>query len=366
MREEDIKVLLDKYKAGTITDGEKAVLDQWYLHVAADGSEELSDEERLDTFEQVLVHLNEVIYEKKTRSLWPRIAAAASILLFLSVGTYYLLHQNKPQQVAVNPEQRAPVNNGVVLTLNGGKTIQLLQKHQGLITAIGNTQVKQSDSLLTYQGTATNAAPAMNTLANNSGKKFNLALADGTEVALDVASSITYPVNFTGKRREVSITGQAYFKVRHNAAQPFEVSAKGETIEDIGTEFNVDAYDNPRTTLITGAIKIGSLTLKPGEEAHLAGNELVKGPADLEMATIWLQGKIPLNHRTLEDVLNEVGRIYDVQFNWPDASLKQLKFGGAVSRTQKLSTVLNFFRNTGKVDFIVNGKIVTVLKKKKQ
>lgn len=66
MQEQDIKVLLEKYKTGTITDAEKAVLDQWYLQVAEDRSEELSNEERLETFDTVLANLNEVIYERKS------------------------------------------------------------------------------------------------------------------------------------------------------------------------------------------------------------------------------------------------------------------------------------------------------------
>jgi len=72
MQEKDFKALLDKHKAGIISDAEKTVLDSWYLQVAVDASNELSDENRLETFNHVLANLNEVIYGKR-RSLWPRL-----------------------------------------------------------------------------------------------------------------------------------------------------------------------------------------------------------------------------------------------------------------------------------------------------
>ncbi|RKR83322.1 FecR family protein [Mucilaginibacter gracilis] len=307
---------------------------------------------------------------EKTRRLWPRIVAAASILLILSFGTYYLMNREAPGQNSVTAELIAPVQKGVYLTLSNGQKIALDQKHIGRKKVADGTQLDQNSNELSYQQENAATEPQVHTLTNNSNAKYSLVLADGSQAYLDIASSITYPVAFSGKERNVTVTGQVYFKVKHNAAQPFSVHVRDQVIEDIGTEFNIDAYHNIKTTLVQGAVRIHtgatkSLVLKPGNEAYLENNELVSTTADLEMATIWLQGKIPLNHRTLESVLTEVGRIYDVQFIWQDASLKQLKFGGAVSRTQKLSNILNFFRNTGKVDFTVDGKTVTVFKKKK-
>lgn len=69
MTDQTIKTLLEKYKAGTITDAERAVLDKWYLHVAVDNSEELSDEERLQALKMVLATLNKIIDGGKARRL---------------------------------------------------------------------------------------------------------------------------------------------------------------------------------------------------------------------------------------------------------------------------------------------------------
>ncbi|WP_183557814.1 FecR family protein [Mucilaginibacter sp. SP1R1] len=368
-----IKTLLEKYKTGTITDGEKAVLDKWYLHVAVDNSEELSDEERLRTFASVLIGLEEVIAEKKpSRHLWPRVAAAASILLVLSVAVYFTLHRVvAPMQVAAAPpEGLAPMNKGVVLKIAGGKQF-ILGHAQGVLNTTDGTKVKQSGEALKYVQASVDEALVTHTLTNNNGNKYTLTLADGTEAYLDAASSITYPVAFKGNQRKVSITGQVYFKVKHNAAMPFYVIVNDEIIEDIGTEFNINAYENEtalKTTLIKGVVSVkrdkASILLKPGEQTISFGTGLIKKTVDLEEATGWLQGKLIFDGETLETIMNHVARIYDVDLVWVDEEARKLKFGGSINRTKKLSAVLNFFRETGKVDFIVEGKTVKIFKKK--
>lgn len=358
--------LITRYLDGTCTKEERLMVEAWY-NEAMQAQESWPLDEGLEAIGQAIYEQLPTTATTVTRPPWPRIAAAASVLFFLSVGAYYLFHQpSQPQLAQNNPEQIAPVNKGVTLTLGGGRQIQLRQKHQGRIASIGNTQINQSDSLLSYQGTGTpHTEPATHTLTNNSGQKFSLTLADGTQASLDIASSITYPVSFTGKERDVTVTGQVFFKVKHDAAQPFVVTAGTEKIEDIGTEFNINAYEpTVSTTLVSGAVKVSahrsSVRLKPGEQAE----DLKVSPANLEEATAWLQGKIVFHHETLESLLNKVSRIYGVHIIWMD-DMRRQEFGGSVSRSKKLSTVLNYFRKAGNVDFQVEGNSVKVFKKKK-
>ena len=319
----------------------------------------------------ILAHIfQQDMIPARHRRLWPRIAAAAAILLIFGTGGYFYLHQDKPlQMAAIQPEALKPVQQGITLTLANGKHIVIDQKHHGKIKTEDGAQADQSGEALAYAAQA-GAAPVMQTLTNNSGNKFTLQLADGTDVYLDARSSITYPTAFTGKERQVSVTGQAYFKVKHNAGQPFFVTAKNETVEDIGTEFNINAYDEEsvlKTTLVEGSVKINhTLILQPGEQAQYGDNELKAVPADIEAVTAWLQGKMVFHHEPLESILTKVSRIYDVKIIWLDEALKKHKFGGSVSRTKQLATVLNFFRNTGEVDFLVEGKTVKVFKPKKK
>jgi transmembrane sensor len=330
------------------------------------------DEERK---EDILSFILDQPQQKPIKRLMKSISIAASVLIMLCAGAYFLIPKPvKPIPVLSHNEFIAPVQNGVVLTLSNGKKIRVDQKHIGLMKVADGTEFNSNGENVDYSNAAALAdQSASHTLTNNSGSRFDITLADGSVAYLDVASSITYPIVFSGNDRRVSIVGQVYFKVKHNAKQPFNVVTKNEIIEDIGTEFNVNGYglgDKVKTTLLEGAINIKdgeggeAIALKPGEQGVLTGGRLTIAPADLEVTTAWMQGKLVFNHESLENILTEVARIYDVQFVWTDSSLKNKKFGGAVSRTKKLATVLNFFRKTGEVDFLVEGNRVKVLNAK--
>jgi hypothetical protein len=304
----------------------------------------------------------------KVIRLWPRIAVAASILMVLSVGIYvWLNHDKAAQQVAQNTEQLYPAKKGVILRLANGQQVNLASIQQGLTHTADGTQIKNEGNHIDYQEKQQTKAE-WHTLINNSAQKYIVILNDGTEVDLDITSSITYPTQFSGKERKVMVTGQTYFKVKHNAQSPFRVQVGKVAIEDIGTEFNIDAYDPAiKTTLVQGAARVTladkHVLLKPGKQAFADEAKIMVEDADLESVTSWLQGDFVFNHELLENILTTVERIYDVHFIWQDKSLRKLKFNGLVSRSKKLATVLNYIRKTGPVDFVAEGKNIKVFRK---
>jgi len=370
MNKQEVQDLIIRYNNGTASAEEKAWLENWYLHES--GRQFLDENELphpdqgdrlwLGTLERAGLNKHHT-----TRRLWPRIAAAAAaILIGITIGGYLLLKQPKTQQLAKSdPEKISPLTTGVVLTLSNGQRIPLNHGHRGRITSGSTTTIDQQDSLLTYRPGYTAAeAVETNTVTNNSGRKFSLRLADGTEAILDVRSTLTYPVAFLGKTREVSALGQVYFKVKHNDKQPFLVKVEGELIEDIGTEFNVNAYENARTTLVEGAVKVNEHLLKPGQMAVAETNEkIVVSEVNITEVTAWLQDRIIYKETSLETIMKEVARIYQVKVIWQD-DLRKRTFGVILSRKKPLSNVLNYFRETGNVDFKVEGKTVTVFKPK--
>ncbi|MFX7333310.1 FecR family protein, partial [Acinetobacter baumannii] len=92
------------------------------------------------------------------------------------------------------------------------------KKQDGAIIEIKNGQVQ-------YVSDPGNAADALyNTMTTARGRQYQLVLADGTKVWLNAASSIKYPVAFSGKERNVTVSGEAYFEVSKNPHQPFTVT----------------------------------------------------------------------------------------------------------------------------------------------
>jgi transmembrane sensor len=369
MTETELKELLKRIENGTATAEEKAFIEDWLLQHSTETGQAYQPAEILADAGMVWNNIAPGKFKPAVKPLWPRFAAAASIVLALAAGGYVLFQKQAVQkQVAIGIESLVPKQSGLVLTLNTGKKILLNPSAHGNTRVADGTQLYQKNGEISYvTGTATDEL-VTHTLTNNSGNKYSLILADGTEAYLDAQSTITYPLSFKGKLREVSVTGQAYFKVKHNAAHPFLVHVKNQTIEDIGTEFNIRDYEGDvATTLLEGSARVQlnatgkGVLLTPGQQTVVTGDKLAVKEADLEEAVDWLQGKLIFNHRDLSAILADVSRIYGVQFSWQNNGLKAIKFNGAVSRTRKLAAILEFFRNTGKVNFLIKDNQVQVI-----
>ena len=303
--------------------------------------------------------------------LWPRIAAAASILLGLSAGGYFVLQQPGAKQLAHHQQQViVPGSNKAILTLSGGRQIFLTGAKNGQIAKQGRTVIqKTADGQLVYQAPATaddHTAMTYNTMATPRGGQHWVTLADGSKVLLNAASSLTYPTAFKGNERKVTLTGEAYFEVAHHAAQPFRVSVGGQTIEDIGTHFNINAYgDEPaiKTTLIEGSVRITNdgrdVILKPGQQALLVNNVLTVSEANTEEAIAWKNGYFRFNNEKIGSIMRKLSRWYDVDIAY-EGNLSADGLNGTISRDKNISQVLEMLALTKEVHFKVAGRKVTV------
>ena len=242
--------------------------------------------------------------------------------------------------------------------------------NKGIIAQQGNTKIEKTDSgKLAYSTSAEKPLVIyLNTLATPRGGQYQLGLPDGTKVWLNAASSITYPTAFTGKERKVTITGEAYFEVVHNTTKPFKVFAKGTEIEDLGTYFNVNAYDDfnatqVKTTLLQGSIKIyhnqSNKIIKPGEQAVSDQTIDVLENVDLDNVMAWQRGKMDLNSETVAQIMREISRWYDVDEEY-QGSPPSGKFYGSINRNVPLSSVLHVLKAYG-VNTRLEGKKLIVL-----
>lgn len=153
------------------------------------------------------------------------------------------------------------------------------------------------------------------------GQNCTIMLPDSTEVCLNAESQISFPSKFTGDTRRVKLTGEAFFKVHHDASHPFIVSVNNMDVTVLGTEFNVKGYEQnqPTVTLVKGSVKLSSSTqtgsemLKPGEVGTLASDgHIAVGEADVYATTQWMQNIFYFNNASLVDVLCELGRWYNL------------------------------------------------------
>ena len=372
MYEQELKELLNKIREGNATDEEKAFLENWYLQYTEQDGAEYSLNERLEDADTIWAELEPVTHANQ-RKLLTRIAAAASILLILSFGAYFILRQDTSDEkwIAQNfKNDIAPGTNSATLTLGNGKTIVLNAKANGQLAVQGNIAVtKTANGQLTYQATAGAGDEVMeNTLTTRRKQQYKVVLADGTGVWLNAGSSIKYPNRFNGKYREVTITGEAYFEVAHNAAKPFRVKSAGQLVEVLGTHFNVNAYaDEPeiKTTLLEGSVKVSDNNafeiIKPGEQVVLKDAQLSVDKVDLDETVAWKNGHFRFNKEKIESIMRKLSRWYDIDVQY-EGPVSEEEYSGQLSRFRNISEVLKVLQYSKSVHFKVEGRRVTVLK----
>jgi len=379
MEKKEIEAILDKYRAGTASEEEIALLESWYLDFTPQETGALGEEERLQTFNQVWSDLESTYIYPKTIKLWPRIAAAASVILALSFGGYFLLHKQRAEQTAYFKNDIPPGHNRATLTLANGEKIILTKGLSGQLAQQANTLIginSQNTIAYTVAGKNVNKTVDYNTLSTAIGEQspYPLVLADGTKVWLDAKSSITFPVAFTGKEREVKITGEAYFEVIHDSAHPFKVAVKDQIVEDIGTHFNINAYDDEntvRTTLLEGSVKISvpasssalmkdGIMLNPGQQSVMNNVTFNIANSDIEKVMAWKNGYFRFNHDKIEDIMRELSRWYNIDVQYSGTRPDE-KFYATISRNRNISEVLVMLENTKGVHFKIEGRRVTVM-----
>lgn len=246
----------------------------------------------------------------------------------------------------------APGGNKAVLTLSGGRRLVLDSTAADTVLTEGADIVANTGGRLAYKtGSSTDTEIAYNTLTTPRGGQYQLTLPDGTKVWLDAASSIKYPTTFTGKERVVTVTGEAYLEVAHLEHQPFKVMVGGRTIEDLGTHFNINAYDDEPTrkvTLLEGSVKVEGVLLAPGEQAVIdpVSGKINIQRVETDQVVAWVKGKLSMDNLDVREIMRQVSRWYDVDVVY-EGSIPQGRFWGVINRNVALSNMLGVMRENG-------------------
>lgn len=306
--------------------------------------------------------------------LWPKLVAAALVIGF---GVYWwagyrgnrdLAQQDKATKV--QPADIPPGGNKAILTLGDGSNITLDSAGNGLLANQSGTSVTQSGKgqLVYKSGQNAESAPVFNTVSTPKGGQFHIVLPDGTGVWLNAASSLRFPTAFTGKQRNVEITGEVYFEVAHNRQMPFVVKNGATEITVLGTHFNVMAYDDEkimRTTLLEGAVKVTrggrEALLAPGQQARIStatGSVRVVNDVDTEKELSWKNGYFQFEDESLESIMRQVSRWYDVEVRYEGNSRGE-NFTGRLPRNSNVSGVMKILSLSG-VKFRIEDKTIIV------
>lgn len=387
----EIKLLLDSFGSRKNEEILKSEILQYFSEeVKLD--EQNSSEDEAAKLSLVYAKVMSDIKKEKSRSAYrtlfvQRAAVAASMLLFLSLGIFFYssLKNNSRKEIVKNQVQPIkrnlkhdvePGSNKGTLTLADGSSIELDKIADGEISTQGDVRIKKENNQLVYDASLLGSGKIIyNRVSIPRGGEYQLTLPDGTKVWLNAGSVIAYPVAFNGDERRVSIKGEAYFEVasvysKDKKKQPFVVSVNQDVeVRVLGTHFNIKAYPGEgaiRTTLLEGSVEVKSIAanksmlIQPGQQVAVdkSGALNIK-EVNTQEVIAWKNGYFYFDNASLQDVLQQLARWYDVQVLY-EGSIPDRYFTGKIRRNIYLSEALEILEFTH-VNFRIEGKKIIVI-----
>ena len=379
----EIGHLLQKYFSGTIMPDEQRLLDSWMKE--KEEHKQLFERLRKDTrfaeeygiFREVdttraweAFRVKNGLGRQRRMTTWIKYAAVIALPLLVA-GVWLLFPRGGEQSIPVAQNTKivkrevSPVLEVVV----GGKVILEKEKDK-MIEAGRGVEVQQSSGMLVYSDSVVSEYVDTNVLRIPKGGEFKLQLADGTQVYLNSATDLRYPVAFTGSERRVYLKGEAYFEVAKDAEHPFIVVTDDVQVRVYGTSFNVNTLgaDGVRTVLVEGKVGIRGqdsdreFVLKPNELAFYDRNsrDMKIETVDPDLYTLWRKGIFVFERETLENIMNTLSLWYDMEVFFQSESAKKLHFSGHMKRYEQIEDILHAITDATGVVFTINDRTVCV------
>lgn len=225
--------------------------------------------------------------------------------------------------------------------------------------------------LVIYQTGFNRANINIITMSNPPGTKSQVYLPDGSSVMLQGASTLQYPESFERGRRNVQLTGEAYFDIVKDNKKPFRVKAGNINVQVYGTTFNVEAYEEDEqvnVTLQTGKIGFsvdnfeGEIELTPNQQIvyNKQTNAIQRKTVDASEVTAWTQGNLHFNGISLKQIARKVQRYYNVEIEFASPKLENIIYTAEFDDSQPLEDNLNILFMDGRIKYKKDGSVITI------
>ena len=294
----------------------------------------------------------------------------AAVILVIISGGYFYHHENYTES-----------NNGVITPHQGSITLEL---ENGMIEVInpktskeirdsqGNIVGDQQNDQISYSGNTASEELVYNKLTVPYGKRFNIQLSDGTQVYLNSGTVLKFPVKFlSGKDRQVYLQGEAYFDVAKDKVHPFKVKADDLNVEVLGTQFNVQAYQEDNTTdvvlvegsvgLFTGESDSELYKLRPGERGIFQKDkgQILSENVNTTVYTAWRKGELVFRNMNFQNIVLKLERHYNVKIENNNEDLNNEVFNASFNN-ESIENVLSYFQDISDMSYKVKGDSIYI------
>ncbi len=239
--------------------------------------------------------------------------------------------------VRVHRKMAAPQRPSLKLERGGAPVTQTRRRNTIAVIAAIAAAAAAAFVLTQNRAAAPEPTRAVQHFAAAVGKTDSVLLADGSRVILGPQSTLEVPGTFGAGERTVTLTGDAYFDVRHDASRPFRVHAGSAVIEDIGTTFTIesDAAAMATVSVVSGSVRLSRDTSAPdtgvvlnaGDRGSLdtSGQARVERHAVRDEDTAWVSGRLAFRDAPLSRVAAEMERWYGVKLRVTDSAMLDRK-----------------------------------------
>lgn len=283
--------------------------------------------------------------QRRMRRIWlRRIVAAAAVFLLLIIPTvYYFFETGKDaagESISLVGEIRD--NESIGLIIEGKEFV--LQDSADVRITNGRVLCNGRDLGIPV-GSKKNGVCRMIVPA---GKHSFLTLADLTKVWINSGTKVDFTLAYGDKSRDIRVDGEIFIDVAKNQNKPFVVHTERLDVLVHGTSFNVSAYgqeDETSVVLVEGSVQVTTrdnrhVDINPNQRVALSESRLEKVDVDVTEYVSWKNGYLVFNDASMGDVLDKLGRYYNIRFGSQTSRLSQRRITGKLYLASDIDEIL--------------------------
>jgi transmembrane sensor len=314
-----IKELFERYQSGLASNKERKLVEEWFDSFENGQQKKLDLEKKANLFEQIDAEIYQMLQDGQKKywltSRWLQVAA----VLFICLGVALFI------------------------------TFRSLRKP--------------------------NVSLAYTLISAPNGVKKQCELADGTIVYLNSGSDISVPSSYGVKDRQVLLSGEAFFIVKHDPSRPFRIRTGKLVIADIGTSFNVKAYQDEgqiKVAVESGMVSVAENTFdnKPkmfaGAMTHnqqLIYDKKSRGHIlnniQTNEITAWRENKLRFDNASFDEITNTLERWYGVTIKLNN-NTGNFRHYTISFNNEPISKVLKVLENLSGMTYEINNKSISI------
>lgn len=200
----------------------------------------------------------------------------------------------------------------------------------------------------------------------SAGEQVSIKLSDGSIVQLNSNASLKYPETFKGFKREVYLTGEAFFEIEKDSLHPFIIHTDEFSTHVLGTSFNVNASgDNVIVSVATGKVRVvqgnNTQVLLPNEKVKYSrlSHHMIKEPADLDKDLAWKNHMLILEDILLADAAKKIEQQYGVTIHFRNENIRQCRITGKY-KNEPVENVLRAISYSTGIQYSIAGHAITL------